>query len=282
MRFGSLFSGIGGMDLGLEMAGMECAWQVELDEWRRGILAKHWPNVPRWADVHDVAATPVVLPPVDLVAGGDPCQANSLAGSGLRDSHDPLVADSFLAVVDALRPRFVLRENPPSRRDAPWPWWKFRSRLEALGYAVLPFRLRACCLGALHRRERVFLLGELLDRDAQRWSRLAGEPGTARREECSDSGGRGPTSHPDRGRQLQPQGSERDERRWLGDCGCLSAGPEGAIAPVLVRGVHDVSCRLDRAKRVAGLGDSVMPAMAQWIGERIVESVRLARRLEEG
>ncbi|HEX8342823.1 MAG TPA: DNA cytosine methyltransferase, partial [Tepidisphaeraceae bacterium] len=51
MRFLSLFAGVGGMDLGLERAGMRCVAQVELDDYCRSILARRWPRVPKFKDV---------------------------------------------------------------------------------------------------------------------------------------------------------------------------------------------------------------------------------------
>jgi DNA (cytosine-5)-methyltransferase 1 len=54
MRFGSLFAGIGGFDLGFERAGMECAWQVEIDDYCNRVLEKHWPDVRRYRDVKEV------------------------------------------------------------------------------------------------------------------------------------------------------------------------------------------------------------------------------------
>lgn len=92
--------------------------------------------------------------------GGDPCQGNSKS-RGSRAYGGPDTASHFIRLIDECRPRFVLRENPSSTlRHAPWPWFRFRSELERIGYAVLPFRIRSCCVGADHRRERLFLLAE--------------------------------------------------------------------------------------------------------------------------
>jgi hypothetical protein len=58
---GSLFSGIGGLELGLEWAGLgPVAWQVELDPWCRGVLAMHWPAAKRFADVREVHGASVL------------------------------------------------------------------------------------------------------------------------------------------------------------------------------------------------------------------------------
>lgn len=62
--FGSLFSGIGGIDLGLERAGWRCAWQCESDPYARAVLAKHWPDVPCYPDVRELDGTE---PAIDLL-----------------------------------------------------------------------------------------------------------------------------------------------------------------------------------------------------------------------
>lgn len=77
--FVSLFSGIGGMDKGMEDAGWECVAQVEKDEWRQRVLARHWPSVPRWGDV--AALDPADLSGCDLLVGGFPCQDISSANA---------------------------------------------------------------------------------------------------------------------------------------------------------------------------------------------------------
>lgn len=172
ITFVSLFTGIGGLDRGLEMATMQCVAQVESDPYAIKILEKEWPAVPKIHDIRDAGAAN--LPRSDFIVGGDPCQRNSNAwrhGTG-----DESLGGEFIRILDECRPRFVLRENPSVvRRDAPWSWQHFRSELERLGYIVLPFRLRACCVGAQHRRERLFLLGELQDTNESGLERNVGQ-----------------------------------------------------------------------------------------------------------
>jgi hypothetical protein len=64
---GSLFTGIGGLDLGLERAGMVTKWQVEIDPYCTRVLEKHWPDVPRFKDVRDVGKKN--LEAVDVISG---------------------------------------------------------------------------------------------------------------------------------------------------------------------------------------------------------------------
>lgn len=71
MTVGSLFSGIGGLELGLERAGMNVRWQVEIDPFCRRVLEKHWPDIARYEDVKDVGSHN--LEHVDPICGGFPC-----------------------------------------------------------------------------------------------------------------------------------------------------------------------------------------------------------------
>lgn len=169
MKFGSLFSGIGGFDLGFEQAGMECVWQCEIDNAARSVLAKHWPGVPCIEDVRNVTRNNV--PAVDLVCGGFPCQDLSVAGkrAGLAGDRSGLWFE-FHRILTELRPQWVVIENVPgllsSNRGA-----DFAIILRGLvecGYGVTWRVLDAQYFGVAQRRRRVFIVGSLGDgRSAQ-------------------------------------------------------------------------------------------------------------------
>lgn len=78
ITFGSLFSGAGGFDIGLEQAGMQCKFQVEWDKHCQQVLQYHWSDVPKWEDIQHVNGAE--LPPVEVIAWGSPCQDMSTSG----------------------------------------------------------------------------------------------------------------------------------------------------------------------------------------------------------
>jgi DNA (cytosine-5)-methyltransferase 1 len=82
MRVLSLFSGVGGFDMGLEAAGMTTVFQCELDKNCRQTLDHHWPDVPKWDDVSTLTGQYILdhCDGVDVVAWGSPCQDLSVAG----------------------------------------------------------------------------------------------------------------------------------------------------------------------------------------------------------
>ncbi len=102
----SLFSGIGGLELGLERAGMTVVGQVEIDEFCRRVLAKHWPDVPRHDDVRTCVEwwRGQPRPAVHVVCGGFPCQPSSEAGLRLAQQDPRWLWPAMAPVIAALRP----------------------------------------------------------------------------------------------------------------------------------------------------------------------------------
>lgn len=165
MRFVSLFAGVGGFDLGLELAGHECIAQVEIDKHCRVVLDKHWPDVPKHDDVRsaiEFADRVGLVGRTDLVCGGFPCQDVSVAGkrAGLAGERTGLFWDA-LAFTTHVQAGWLLLENVPGLltsnqgRD-------FGTILLALADAGLPHIewkvLDSQFFGVPQRRRRVFIV----------------------------------------------------------------------------------------------------------------------------
>ena len=160
MRFGSLFAGIGGFDLGLERAGMTCAWQVEIDDFPRRVLEAHWPGQHRPRDVRDVGGDN--LDAVELICGGFPCQDLSVAGkrAGLAGERSGLFYE-FMRIVDEIAPTWVLIENVPGllSSNGGRDMGAVLGTLAELGYWWAYRVLDAQYFGVAQRRRRVFIVG---------------------------------------------------------------------------------------------------------------------------
>ena len=159
LTVGSLFSGIGGFDLGLERAGHRVLWQVEVDKRCRQVLRRHWPDVDLYEDVRDVGRTN--LTPVDLICGGFPCQDLSVAGrrAGLDGARSGLWFE-FHRIVHGLRPTWVLVENVPGLRssDEGGDLALIIRGLAELGYVGAWRSPDSQYFGLAQRRERIYLL----------------------------------------------------------------------------------------------------------------------------
>jgi len=162
VKVGSLFSGVGGFDLGLESAGHEVVWQVEFDKQCRSVLRRHWPKAQLHEDVNDVGSDELAR--VDLICGGFPCQDLSVAGKreGLAGERSGLWWQ-FHRIIGELTPRWVLIENVPGLlssnegRDM-----RVVTRgLEEHGYGWTYRVLDSQYFGVAQRRRRVFIVGHL-------------------------------------------------------------------------------------------------------------------------
>lgn len=167
MKFGSLFAGIGGFDLGFERAGWECAWQVEIDPFCTDVLERHFPGVRRYKDIRDVKGDE--LEPVDLICGGFPCQDISVAGrgEGLAGERSGLWFE-FDRIAGEMGVAWVVIENVGGLRTSPT-GAKGRDLAVILrglgdrGYMGAFRLLDAQYFDVAQRRERIIIVGHLGD-----------------------------------------------------------------------------------------------------------------------
>jgi site-specific DNA-cytosine methylase len=197
MRHASFFSGVGGLDLGFERAGIETVSVCEIDQYASAVLAERFPSAPNLGSITEVNAHDI--PEADIWSGGFPCQDLSVAGKragffrpSLRlpqqrnsdgDRGDGELADqtgvvgdghggertrsglafTFLDLVEQRRPRWIVLENVPGLlssnegRD----FARLLGEMEGLGYGVAWRTLDARYFGVAQRRRRVFIVGSL-------------------------------------------------------------------------------------------------------------------------
>jgi DNA (cytosine-5)-methyltransferase 1 len=279
MRFGSLFTGIGGIDLGLERAGMECAWQVENDPYCIKVLEKHWPNTWRYEDVkqiHGLVAHPNSQwsqPSArKTVSGGQDTKtpysqsgSGSGAGPALCTTGERAECSDCLPTVDLLAGGFPCQPHSVAgrRRGAEddrnlWPEYlrliretrpryviaenvlgivstyidTVLSDLEGESYTCWAFNIPACAFDAPHRRERIFIVANADGTGRQEW-----EKQTAKTVQRINTNYRETGTH------------------WTTE-------------PDVGRVAHGVPRRIHRLR---GLGNAVVPQVAEWIAQRIME-----------
>lgn len=237
MTFGSLFAGIGGMDLGLERAGLECRWQVEINDYCRRVLARHWPHVERFADVRTVSKHN--LSPVDCIAGGFPCQDISLTGHGAGlDGERSGLWREYRRVVAELGPRFVLVENVAGLTARGL--GRVLGDLAELGFDAEWSDLFACEMGATHPRRRLFIVAYANGQQLRQGLRDSIKRSFRPLQEIHDFAG----------------ARTRQSARL--------ANPSA-----LYRDAYGVP---DRVERNRAIGNAVAPDVAEWIGRRLMEA----------
>lgn len=265
MTIGSLFSGIGGLELGLERAGLgPVVFQVEIDPTCRTILQRHWPHATRFDDV----TIPREYPPIDLLCGGFPCQDLSPAGrgAGLNGARSGLWRE-FRRIIDQLRPTTVVVENGAGARRRWLP--QILADLQELGYRARAYALSAADVGAPHLRRRVFVVAhaqrQLVRHQQQRLPARRQDRVRDEGETLADALG-DPVLH-GRSRSQGPGEQGRSEP---------TAGSWWAVEPNVGRVVDGLPSRMDgRRSRIRALGNAVVPQCAEVIGQIVVEDLRI-------
>ena len=241
LTFGELFAGIGGFSLGLERAGMQCRWQVEIDNYARRVLQKHWPDVRRHDDVQ-------TFPPagdnysVDVICGGFPCQDISVAGkgAGLAGERSGLWYE-FARIIGELRPRYVIVENVAALLSRGMD--TVLADLSTLGYDAEWHVIPASAVGAPHRRERVWIVA----------CSDVGNADSLLLEGHRKTGVKEPRS---RCQKRKPKRPSSDFAGWW------------ATEPAVGRVANGIPCRVDRLRC---LGNAVVPQVVELIGRAIME-----------
>lgn len=277
----SLFSGIGGLELGLERAGMSVVGQVELDEFCRRVLAKHWPEVPRHDDVRTCVEwwRAESRPRVDLVAGGFPCQGHSIAGRQRGTADERWGWPWFREVVEALEPPLLLIENVPNLVRTGL--LDVLEDLAGLGFDAWWNRVPAAAVGAPHLRWRLFVVAAHPERvELRHEPGWGGWPHGADQTVVGHDGATWALANSERvdggegwpGRSPLP-GDSRDAvpasglDHSAGDSGAWAAEPDVArVADGVPRGV-------DRRR---ALGNAVVPRVAEYVGRLIMAGAERA------
>lgn len=167
MRVGSLFSGIGGIEFGLEKTKrFETLWATEIDPYARAILSRHWPKATIVNDVKDVLSSD--LPDVDLICGGFPCQNVSNAKTAQNTPEGLAGKKSGLwfemeKIIGAKKPPLVLIENVGALRIRGLD--TVLKNLSDNGYDAEWAIISAGALGLLHLRKRMFIVASLRGRN---------------------------------------------------------------------------------------------------------------------
>ena len=230
LTVGSLFSGIGGLDLGLERAGMQVIWQSEIDPYATRVLAKHWPGVPNHGDITKLDWRDVVRP--DVICGGYPCQPFSTAGFR-RGEHDPRHLWPYVRdAISNLRPRYAILENV--RGHLSLGGLTVIGELAAIGYDAEWRIVSAASVGANHRRDRIFIVAY---------------PNGGRQQE------REPEGQPPTRACFSGAGIGREPFDWW------------QVKPGMGRVANGIPARVDRLR---GLGNAVVPQVAEVIGRLVV------------
>jgi site-specific DNA-cytosine methylase len=294
LTVGSLFSGIGGLDLGLERAGMTVRWQSEIHPYACRVLAKHWPDVPNLGDITTIDWSQVE--PVDVICGGYPCQPFSLAGVRRGGSDARHLWPYFLDAIRHLRPRYALLENVAGHLSLGF--GRVLGDLAESGYDATWDCIPAAAVGAPHRRDRVFVIahphgqGEpgitfdaftgqgVMVPDADR-SQLRQQPVAIPRR-CgptviADDGDAGDVADTEGERCVAPWPLGASPPRANVVPGHAGQPPRinpWATEPGVGRVADGVPSRVDR---LYGLGNAVVPQVAEHVGRQIMAAHLMER-----
>jgi DNA (cytosine-5)-methyltransferase 1 len=252
MKMLSLFSGIGGIDLAAEWAGIETVAFCEIDPYCQKVLKKHWPDVPIYSDIRELRGD--MVGSIDIVAGGFPCQPFSTAGKQRSKEDDRYLWPEMLRIIQELRPTWIVGENVPGIINLALD--DVLLSLETEGYTTQTFVIPACGINAPHLRNRVFLVAH------------SGGRGLREQNICEKQQGR--TETIGTGEDVSYSESGRFTKHITGRSKTrgFSGSSWWSVEPNVGRVAYGVPNRMDRLK---SLGNAVVPQQIYPIFKAIME-----------
>lgn len=254
----------------------------EIEPYARAVLAKHWPGVPCYGDVRELDSARLAHDGIaaDVICGGFPCQDISVAGSGagITGTRSGLWRE-FARLIREIRPRYIIVENVSELLNRGM--GEILGELAAIGYDAEWHCIPAAYVGAPHRRDRAWLIGyPMANANDGRCESIGKpqhdqEPGSSRREPhgCGARGSRArPLSDADRiASRYEHDGTPTPQRPGAGaDARAtreLSPAAHWLTEPAVGRVADGIPNRVDRLR---ALGNSIVPQIAQLIGEAIM------------
>ena len=273
-----LFSGIGGFSVGLEKVGFKTIAFCEKDTYCQEVLKTHWKNIKIYGDVKEITkerfeADGFELP--DIITGGFPCQPFSVAGLQAGTSDDRYLWPEMFRIIKEFKPRWIIAENVRgiiNIQDG-LAFERVCTDLESEGYEVQPFNIPAAGVGAPHKRERIWFVAHTNSDDGRSRSSSESQKGETRMEHRSSSKRQyeqkssEDVAHTER---TGPQGY-REEHRLRQSSEEIQTSRNGwwSVEPNVGRVAHGVQGRIHRLK---GLGNAIVPQIAEEIGKAILKA----------
>lgn len=295
-----LFSGIGGFSLGLDRTGgFETIAFCEIEKFPQKVLAKHWPGIKIYEDVRNVTAEQLrsdgIFP--DVITGGFPCQDISVAGNqaGIGEGTRSGLWSECARLLGEVRPQFAIFENVAALLNGGRGDWFKRVLWDVsqVGYDAEWHCIPASELGAHHHRDRIWIIaypdGGGRNNDDKREGRSEG----AAFGEALSSGEFGRSIHEKtirdsrsikgdgavkRSREENVADANSPQRERNSSIGILApyadiGGPSRwPTEPGMGRVANGIP---DRAHRLKGLGNAVVPQIPELIGRAILDSIEL-------
>ena len=262
LSHGSLFSGIGGFELGAEWAGIPTYWNCDINEWNRKLLKHRFPNTEQYDDIRTLTNPRKV----NIISGGFPCQDISGANTkakGIKGHRSGLWGEMY-RIVGEVRPDYIIIENSPNLAFRGFE--RVLCDLSEIGYDAEWQCLSATTFGFRHRRERIYVIAypnthsKFSDRmgntfidvarfkDPKEWSEIRSEF------------------------RLDTKEMVFKQDQWGSD-------GQNIIAEPLLCGVGDgIPERMDR---LAGLGNAIVPFIGYYLFECIKNHIAVRQKREE-